>query len=168
MDKITKKVIELLKEDARYSAAQIANMVNSDEKAVAKIVAELEESGVIVKYTTIINNEKAGDEYVDALIEVKVNPQSQSGYEAIATEIAKFDMVKNLYLMSGTFDLALTIEGKSIKDIALFVSEELSAIDSVVSVATHFIMKEYKSSGVSFGESVSDKREMIRWTTINI
>ena len=91
-----------------------------------------------------------------------LNPQSRSGYEAIATEIAKYDMVKNLYLMSGTFDLALTIEGKSIKDIALFVSEELSAIDSVVSVATHFILKEYKSSGVSFGGNVSDKREIIR------
>ncbi len=162
MDKIAKKIVALLKEDARYSAAQIANMINTDEKTVAGIIADLEESGVIVKYTTIINNEKAGDDYVDALIEVKVNPQSRSGYEAIATEIAKYDMVKNLYLMSGTFDLALTIEGKSIKDIALFVSEELSAIDSVVSVATHFILKEYKSSGVSFGGNVSDKREIIR------
>lgn len=162
MDKIAKKVVELLKEDARYTCSQIASMINQDEKTIAKVVAELEDSGVIVKYTTIINNEKAGDDYVDALIEVKVNPQSRSGYEAIATEIAKFDMVKNLYLMSGTFDLALTIEGKSIKDIALFVSEELSAIDSVISVATHFILKEYKSSGVSFGDSVSDKREMIR------
>ncbi len=162
MDKIAKKVVELLKEDARYTCSQIASMINQDEKTIAKVVAELEDSGVIVKYTTIINNEKAGDDYVDALIEVKVNPQSRSGYEAIAIEIAKFDMVKNLYLMSGTFDLALTIEGKSIKDIALFVSEELSAIDSVVSVATHFILKEYKSSGVSFGDSVSDKREMIR------
>ncbi len=162
MDKIAKKVVELLKEDARYTCSQIASMINQDEKTIAKVVAELEDSGVIVKYTTIINNEKAGDDYVDALIEVKVNPQSRSGYEAIATEIAKYDMVKNLYLMSGTFDLALTIEGKSIKDIALFVSEELSAIDSVVSVATHFILKEYKSSGVSFGDSVSDKREMIR------
>ncbi len=162
MDKIAKKVVELLKEDARYTCSQIASMINQDEKTIAKVVAELEDSGVIVKYTTIINNEKAEDDYVDALIEVKVNPQSRSGYEAIATEIAKFDMVKNLYLMSGTFDLALTIEGKSIKDIALFVSEELSAIDSVVSVATHFILKEYKSSGVSFGDSVSDKREMIR------
>ncbi len=162
MDKIAKKVVELLKEDARYTCSQIAGMINQDEKTIAKVVAELEDSGVIVKYTTIINNEKAGDDYVDALIEVKVNPQSRSGYEAIAIEIAKFDMVKNLYLMSGTFDLALTIEGKSIKDIALFVSEELSAIDSVVSVATHFILKEYKSSGVSFGDSVSDKREMIR------
>ena len=162
MDKIAKKVVELLKEDARYTCSQIASMINQDEKTIAKVVAELEDSGVIVKYTTIINNEKAGDDYVDALIEVKVNPQSRSGYEAIATEIAKFEMVKNLYLMSGTFDLALTIEGKSIKDIALFVSEELSAIDSVVSVATHFILKEYKSSGVSFGDSVSDKREMIR------
>lgn len=162
MDKIEKKVLELLKEDARYSMAQIANMVKSDEATVADIVARFEDSGVIVKYTTIINTEKADDEYVNALIEVKVNPQSQSGYEAIATEIAKFDMVKNLYLMSGTFDLALTIEGRSIKDIALFVSEELSAIDSVVSVATHFIMKEYKSSGVSFSDSVCDKREIVR------
>lgn len=162
MDKLTKKVIELLKEDARYSMAQIANMLKTEEEKVAAIVAELEDTGVIVKYTTIINNERADDDYVDALIEVKVNPQSHSGYEAIAEEIAKFDMVKNLYLMSGTFDLALTIEGKSIKDIAMFVSEELSAIDSVVSVATHFIMKEYKSSGVSFNSSLSDKREMIR------
>lgn len=161
MDKLTKKVIELLKEDARYTMAEIATMLKTDEEKVAKIVADLEDNGVIVKYTTIINNERAGDEFVDALIEVKVNPQSQSGYEAIAKEIAKYDMVKNLYLMSGTFDLALTIEGKSIKDVALFVSEELSAIDSVVSVATHFIMKEYKSSGVSFDDSVLDKREMI-------
>ncbi len=162
MDKLESKIIKILEENARCSNESIAEVLNVAESDVEKAISKLEGSGIIVKYTTIINNELAGNDYVDALIEVGVTPQKRSGFDAIAEEIMAFDMVKNLYLMSGSHDLTLTIEGKTVREISLFVSESLSAIDSVVSTKTHFILKQYKSSGVAIVSKESDKRELIR------
>lgn len=162
MEKIKESIIALLQENARYSNEQIATMLNKSVNEVSNAIKALESDGIIVKYTAIINNDRADSEFVNALIEVKVTPQQRSGFESIAKEIMKFDMVKNLYLMSGTFDLALTIEGKSMKDIALFVSERLSTIDSVISTATHFILKQYKNGGVMLdSEDTEKKREIL-------
>lgn len=160
MDKLRRDVIALLQEDSRFSAEQIAVMLNKSDKEIRDIIAELENDGVIVKYTTIINAEKTGDEFVDALIEVKVTPQQRNGFDSIAEEIYKFDMVKNVYLMSGTYDLAITIEGKTVRDIALFVSEKLAAIASVTSTTTHFILKQYKNGGVILDTSEVEKRQL--------
>jgi DNA-binding Lrp family transcriptional regulator len=143
-----KKIIQLLKEDSRYTAAQLAVMLGENEKDVLDTIKRLEESGIIVKYTTIINAEKTGEDFIDALIEVKVTPQARSGFDSIAKEIFKFPEVKAVYLVSGGYDLAITIESKSARDVYMFVSESLSTIECVVSTTTHFIMKQYKESGV--------------------
>lgn len=148
MDELKKNVIRLLKEDARYTAADVAVMLGKDENLIKETIKELEDSGVIVKYTAVINSEKTGEDFVDALIEVKVTPQARSGFDAIAEEIYKLDEVKAVYLMSGTYDLAITLESKTMRDVSLFVSERLAPIDAVVGTATHFIMKQYKEGGV--------------------
>jgi len=148
MDELKKSVIELLKEDARYSAKDIAVMLGKAEKDVVAAIKDLEDTGVIVKYTAVVNTDKTGEDYVDALIEVKVTPQPRSGFDAIAEEINRFDEVKAVYLMSGTYDLTVMLESKTIRDISLFVSERLATIESVIGTATHFIMKKYKDGGV--------------------
>ena len=148
MDELKKKILKLLKEDARFSAAEIAAMLAKTEKEVASAIKEMENSGIIVKYTTVVNTEKTGEDYVDALIEVKVTPQPRRGFDAIAEEIYRLEEVKAVYLMSGTYDLAITLESKTMRDVSLFVSERLAPIDAVISTATHFIMKQYKEGGV--------------------
>lgn len=162
MDKTTKQVLKLLQEDARYTAEMIAVMINSTHEAVKSIITSLEDDGIIVKYTAIVDNEKANSDYVDALIEVTVTPQKRCGFDAIADEICKSEMVKNVYLMSGSYDIAITIEGKTVRDISLFVSENLATIDSVVSTTTHFILKQYMVSGVVLKPNNVEKRELIR------
>ena len=144
MQDLSIKILKLLKEDARYSAKKIADILGVDEAAVASEIEALENSGAIVKYTAIINKEKVVKDLVDALVEVKVTPQASKGVEKIAQEISSFKEVKSVYLMSGTYDFAVMLEGSTMRDVALFISERLSTIESVVSVATHFILKKYK------------------------
>lgn len=144
MQDLSIKILKLLKEDARYSAKKIADILGVDEAAVASEIEALENSGAIVKYTAIINKEKVVKDLVDALVEVKVTPQARKGFEKIAQEISSFKEVKSVYLMSGTYDFAVMLEGSTMRDVALFISERLSTIESVVSVATHFILKKYK------------------------
>ena len=108
----------------------------------------MEKSGVIAKYTVLVNEDKLGDDGVQALIEVKVSPQFSHGFDSIAEDIYQFDEVKSVYLMSGAYDLAVFIEGKTLREVAGFVSEKLSVMDKVLSTATHFILKKYKSEGV--------------------
>ena len=158
MTALEKKIIQLLKADSRYTHSQIASMLGSTEKEVSDAVRSLEDSGVIVKYTAIINTEKTGEDYIDALIEVKVTPQARSGFDSIAEEIYKFPEVKAVYLVSGTYDLAITLESKTARDVSLFVSERLSTIESVIGTTTHFIMKQYKESGVIMNGDDSAKR----------
>ena len=148
MTNLEKKIVQILKADSRYSHKEIADMLGETVENVNQIITHLEDTGVIVKYTTIINTEKTGEDFIDALIEVKVTPQPRSGFDAIAEEIYKFPEVKAVYLVSGTYDLAITLESKTARDVSLFVSERLAAIDSVIGTTTHFIMKQYKESGV--------------------
>ena len=148
MNKLREDILGLLGEDSRLGAARIAKMLGADEKQVAAAIKEMEESGVIIKYTVITDDELADKDTVEALIEVKVSPMYKHGFDAIAEEIYQFDEVKTLYLMSGAYDLAVIIEGKSLKDVSRFVSEKLSVMDKVLSTATHFILKKYKVGGV--------------------
>lgn len=152
------KLIQLLKEDSRYTHETLAKMLNVPVSQITETVEKLENMGVIVKYTTIINTEKTGEEYIDALIEVKVTPQARSGYDAIAEDIYRFPEVKAVYLVSGAYDLAITLESKTARDVSLFVSERLSTIDSVIGTTTHFIMKQYKESGVIMNNESGNKR----------
>ncbi len=148
MNKLRDDILNLLAEDSRLTSARIAQMLQTDEKTVAAEIKAMEDSGVIIKYTVISDDELAGKDVVEALIEVKVSPMYKHGFDSIAEDIYQFDEVKTLYLMSGAYDLAVIIEGKSLKDVARFVSEKLSVMDKVLSTATHFILKKYKIGGV--------------------
>lgn len=148
MEELTRKILKLLKEDARYSAAKIAEILGLSESVVRAEIERLENNGTIVKYTAVVNQEKAENELVDALVEVKVTPQARKGFEKIAQEISHLKEVKSVYLMSGTYDFAVMLEGSTMRDVALFISERLSTIESVVGVATHFILKKYKEGDV--------------------
>ena len=154
MKKLESDILKILQEDCRCAPAKIAVMLGKKEEEIVSAVRSLEERGVIVKYTAIVNGEQLDEEAVQALIEVRVSPQKASGFEAIAEEIYRFDEVKSCYLMSGGYDLAVFIEGKTLRDVARFVSERLSTIDDVLSTATHFILKKYKIEG-----TIADKED---------
>ncbi len=147
MDKLGKEILDILAEDCRYSTQKIAVMLGVDEKEVAIRIKEMEKSGIIVKYMAITNHESDEDEKVEALIEVKCTPQIGQGFDGLADQIAQHSEVKAVYLMSGTYDLAVFIEGKSLRNISRFVSEKISTYNCVISTATHFILKKYKIEG---------------------
>ena len=147
MKGIEKDIIALLQEDSRISCDRLAAMLGVSREEAEATVKQLEDSGAIVKYTAIVNGDLTDDEVVEALIEVKVTPQRGAGFDAIAQEIAEHDEVKNLYLISGGYDLAVIVECKSLKSVSRFVSERISTYESVLSTATHFILKKYKVEG---------------------
>ena len=147
MQKVDREILDLLREDSRLTPKNIAAAVGISEDEAKKRVRALEESGVIVSYTAIINAEELEEEVVEALIEVKVTPQRGHGFDKIAKEIAAHGEVKNLYLMSGGYDLAVIVQGNSLRAVSRFVSEKISTYDTVISTATHFILKKYKVEG---------------------
>ena len=147
MTVLERDILNILTEDARVSSGKIAAMLSVDEAQVKACIAGMEKSGLLVKYTAIINSEKQDDSLVEALIEVKVTPKMKEGFDGIAKQIAAFPEVKAVYLMSGAYDLAVFIEDKSLQQVARFVSERISTFDGVISTATHFILKKYKIEG---------------------
>lgn len=161
MNDFKKKILELLNEDARRSPKVIATMLDATEESVVKAIRELEEDKIIVKYAPVINWNKTEGEKVTALIEVQITPERERGFDAIAERIYLFPEVKTVYLMSGSYDLQLEIEGQTLKEIASFVSRKLSTIDSVLSTKTHFILKKYKQDGIIFEDHQGDHRMLI-------
>lgn len=162
MDKLKVEIINLLTENAKLTAEDLSSILCIDKAQVEVAVKELEESGVIVKYSAIINTEAINDNTVQALVEVKVAPQRLKGFDSYAEEIYNFSEVKSLYLMSGGFDLAIFVDGKSLADVSRFISEKLSVIDGIVSVQTHFILKKYKIEGQITKPSEECKRELFQ------
>ena len=158
MTALEKDVLALLQEDARYSAEKIGAMLSVSPATVKKTVRDLEARGIIVKYSAITNAEKVDDTIVEALIEVKVSPKKKEGFDGIAEQIASFDEVKSVYLMSGAYDLAVTVEAKNLLQVSRFVSEKISTFDGVISTATHFILKKYKIEGICTAEEDADNR----------
>ncbi len=148
MEKLHNDILKLLSEDSRFTPAHIAKMLGASEAGVKKAIDEMEKQGVIIRYGAVINYDKISDERVEALIEVRVSPQASHGFDTIAKEICSLEMVDSVYLMSGAYDLAVIVSGKSLKTVAMFVSEKLSAMNCVLSTATHFILKKYKLDGV--------------------
>ena len=143
------KIIALLRGNARLSAAEIAENINASESDVAQAVREMEDSGVIRGYAAIVTDEAPGSESrVKALIEVKVTPSRDGGFDRVARRIAKFPEVTDLCLLSGSYDLLLTVEGNSLQQVANFVSAKLATIDGVISTSTGFQLKRYKESGI--------------------
>ena len=138
-------ILNLLRENARISVGEIALRLNTNAEEVSKIISELETKNIICGYTAILN--ESASNKVTALIEVKITPQRDGGFDTVAKRIAKFDEVKELYLVSGAYDLLLEVEGESLQQVAMFVSGKLSTIDGVLSCSTGFQLKKYKQSG---------------------
>ena len=157
MEKLGSEVCRLLKEDARLSVKDIASLLGKTEAEIKSVIEKLEADKTIVKYVALVNNDSAVEEVVEAMIEVKVSPMHERGFDEIAEYVCQFEEVKNLFLMSGGYDLAIYIEGKSLKEVALFVSEKLSALPQILSTATHFVLKRYKIEGVTLGGSSKDR-----------
>ncbi|WJH34982.1 Lrp/AsnC family transcriptional regulator [Paenibacillus aurantius] len=160
MSELKLKILDLLKEDARRSAELIATMVGAAQAEVEAAIAELEADHIIVKYATVVNWSKVDDK-VTALIEVQITPERVHGFDAIAERIYLYPEVKSVYLMSGAYDLLVEIEGRTLKEVASFVSNKLSSIDRVLSTKTHFILKKYKQDGIIFEEHEEDHRLLI-------
>jgi DNA-binding Lrp family transcriptional regulator len=155
------EILEILEKSSKYTEDEIAVMTGKTSEEVKAAIKKYEEDKVIVGYTTLINWEKTTKESVVALIEVKVTPQRGEGFDNVAKRIYKFPEVKACYLMSGGFDLTVIVEGKTMKDVALFVAEKLAAQESVLSTSTHFVLKKYKDEGTIFEERVYDDREAV-------
>lgn len=161
MNELQLKVLDLLKEDARRDAELIATMLDVSVEEVKEAIAALENEHVIVKYAAVVNWSKVDDEKVTALIEVQITPERGRGFDSIAERIYLYPEVKSVYLMSGAYDLLIEVEGKSLKEVASFVSNKLSPIDSVLSTKTFFILKKYKQDGIIFEEQEGDHRLMV-------
>lgn len=155
------KILEILENDCNTTIEQIALMTESTPDAVAAAIDELKENGIILKNKSVINWEKTNKEFVTALIELKVTPQRGEGFDKIAERIYKFPEVKSVYLMAGAFDLTVIIEGKTMKEVALFVANRLAPMDSVISTGTHFVLKKYKDEGIIFEDDEKDGRQVI-------
>ena len=154
------RLLSLLQNNARLTNKQLAVMLGREEEDVAKAIAAYEKSGVIRGYQAVIDWDKTDSPTVFARIEIKVTPKKDFGFEELARTIMELEEVQSVSLMSGGYDLALTVYGKTFRDIAIFVAHRLSPIDSVNSTATHFILKKYKERGVVFEEEVKDERRM--------
>ena len=156
------EILEILEGNSRYTDKEIATMTGKTVEEVRELICEYEEKNIIAGYTTLINWENTGDERVTALIEVKITPQRGEGFDKVAERIYKFPQVKACYLMSsGGFDLTVIIEGKTMKEVAMFVSGKLAVQEYVTGTATHFVLKKYKDHGTIFKEKKSDNREVI-------
>jgi len=156
-----KELLSILKNNCRLSVEEIAVMLGTTSEEVDAAMKELDEKGVILAYNALIDWEKVDHEYVTAYIEVKVTPQRGQGFDKVAERIYKYPQVTACSLVSGGFDLFVVVEGKNMKEVALFVAEKLAPIDSVMSCATHFVLKKYKDSGVIFNRTSEDDREAV-------
>lgn len=161
LNDLNKKVLDLLKEDARRSPALLATLTGVSEEEIKAAITQLEDEHVIVKYSAVVNWSKIEDEKVTALIEVQITPERGRGFEGIAERIYLYPQVKSVYLMSGAYDLLVEVEGHNLREVANFVSEKLSPIDSVLSTKTNFILKKYKQDGIILEDHEEDNRLMI-------
>lgn len=156
-----KELLDVIENNSRISAEKIAVMLDMKCEDVEKIIKRYEEERVILGYKTLINWEKTDAEKVTAFIELKVTPQFEQGFDAIAAKIYKYEQVKTVWLMSGNFDIGLIIEGKNMKEVALFVAEKLAPMNQVISTGTHFVLRTYKDSGVVFNKKAGDERGIV-------
>ena len=155
------EILKILQKNSRYTNEEIGIMVDKTEDEVARMIKDYEKRGVIAGYTTLINWDDTQRESVTALIEIKVAPQRGEGFDKVAERIYKFPEVSACYLMSGGFDITVIVEGKSMEELAHFVSQKLSVQEYILSTNTHFILKRYKDNGKVFDKKIIDKREAI-------
>ena len=156
------EILRLLENNSRLSAEDIAIMIGKDVAEVRTAITEMENAQIICGYNTLINwDHTESKEVVTALIEVRVTPQRGEGFDKVAERIFQYSEVKSVYLMSGGFDFTVIIEGKTMKEVALFVAQKLAPLESVLSTSTHFVLKKYKDYGVVFEEEKKDGRMIV-------
>ena len=161
MTKLESDVLDLLKEDCRLPLEKLAIMTGSTMEEVAGTIEDLEKRRIILRYSPVINWDLTDRERVEAMIEVKVTPQRDMGFDAVASRIYRFDEVKSVYLMSGSYDLLVLVEAKTLRELASFVSAKLSTLELVTGTATSFVLKRYKEEGIVFEGDESDRRLVI-------
>ena len=157
-EEIKREILRILGEDGRLSAADIAERLAVSTQEAAAAVAELEKNNIIIGYSAIFNESELPESKVKAIIEVKVRPEREGGFDKIARRLSKFPQVSSLYLMSGGFDLMLEIKGSTLQEVAEFVSSKLAAMDGVLSTSTHFLLKKYKEAGKLMEEEEYSER----------
>jgi DNA-binding Lrp family transcriptional regulator len=154
-------ILMLLEKNAKLTTEEIALRLDAKNEEVASIVRELEKDKIILGYSTVINWDMTDKETVTALIEVRITPQRGQGFDRIAQRIYSYAEVKDCFLMSGGYDLLIVIEGRTLKEVAMFVSEKIAPLDSVVSTQTHFILKKYKANGTIYDSESETSREAV-------
>lgn len=152
------QLLRLLRENAALKPADLAPMLNLSEVEVAAKIKAYEADQIILGYRTVLNEEKLGVELVRAVIEVKITPEREGGFNRLAERIARYSEVRSCYLMSGGYDLLVEVEGPNLKEVATFVSEKLATVQGVLSTATHFVLKPYKEQGVLMSRERNDER----------
>lgn len=158
---LQRQILNLIERDAKLNASTIATMLDADESKVTAMIKKMEDERIILGYNTIINWDKIGDETVTAMIEVKMQPEREVGFNRIAERICRFPEVKSVQLISGTYDLSVIVTGKTLKDISWFVSHKLSTLDQIQSTVTLFILKTYKQEHFMFNDNDDDKRLVV-------
>lgn len=158
MEKKLDKILKALDEDARYTPEDIASMLGENEQDIKDLIKYAEKEKIICGYKTIVDWDKISDSHVTALIELKVIPQRTLGFEEIAEKIMEMNEVESVYLMSGGYDLCVTVKGRSFKEVALFVAKRLAVMDNIESTATHFVLRRYKEIGVEMIDKETDDR----------
>lgn len=153
-----REILQLLQNDARLTAEQLATMVGEETEAVAQALREMEAAGILLRYTAVVDWDQIDTDTVTAIIDVKITPQRGVGFDQLAQRIARFPEVRACYLMSGAYDLSVFVQASSLREVARFVSQRLSTLDGVASTTTHFIMKRYKHDGVLFEGPETDER----------
>ncbi len=161
MTVLEEKILSVIEKNSRIDAAELAVVLGTEEIEVHNAMQHMEEEGIICGYHTMIDWEKTGIEKVTALIEVRVTPQRGKGFDDIAERIYKYPEVNAVYLISGGYDLLVTLEGKSLREVSSFVSSKLSTLDTVISTATHFILRKYKDHGTIMTRPYEDQREIV-------
>ncbi len=152
------ELLRLLENDARLSPDALALMLDKEVGDIKTLIQDYENNGVILGYRTVIDWDKTNHEYVCAMIEIKITPQRDRGYDYVAQKIYNYPEVESLYLMSGGFDLAVFINGKTMREVAFFVAEKLATLEDVISTSTHFILRKYKDNNIIYGAVPVDER----------
>ena len=155
------QILSIIEKNSRIDLHELAVILGMEEADIVNEMAQMEKEGIICGYHTLIDWEKTSVEKVNALIEVRVTPQRGKGFDSIAERIYQYPEVQSVYLMSGGYDLMIILEGKTLREVSSFVSEKLSALESVISTATHFILKKYKDHGTVLSRKKEDERQMI-------
>ena len=161
MGMMREQILSLLEKNSKINLQELAIMLGSTEAVIANEIQEMEKERIICGYHTLIDWDKTSADKVTALIEVRVTPQRDQGFDNIAERIYNYPEVQSVYLMSGAYDLLVILQGKTLREVSAFVSDKLSTLDTVLSTATHFILRKYKENGTILGKKAKDEREMM-------